>query len=107
MNDIVHDRQAAVTAAGDTFAPGRDPHHAHPANLAHHFQTPEQQYASAKMGMWVFLATELLMFGGLFCAYSVYRHNHPEVFLYAHHYLDKSLGALNTVILISSSLTMA
>ena len=57
--------------------------------------------------MWVFLGTELLMFGGLFCAYSVYRHNHPEVFLYGHHYLDKSLGALNTVILITSSLTMA
>jgi cytochrome c oxidase subunit 3 len=57
--------------------------------------------------MWMFLGTELLMFGGLFCAYSVYRHNHPEVFEYAHQYLDKKLGAINTLILITSSLTMA
>jgi len=57
--------------------------------------------------MWMFLGTEVLMFGGLFCAYAVYRHNHPEVFEYAHQYLDKNLGALNTIILITSSLTMA
>jgi cytochrome c oxidase subunit 3 len=63
--------------------------------------------ASAKLGMWVFLATEILMFGGLFCAYSVYRHNHPEVFEFAHQYLDKTLGAINTLVLITSSLTMA
>src|SRR3954452_12303624 len=106
MNDLVHNQQAGVAAAGDTFSAARDPHH-HPANLAHHFETPEQQYASAKMGMWVFLATELLMFGGLFCAYSVYRHNHPEVFEFAHRYLDRTLGAINTIILITSSLTMA
>src|SRR3954467_8139462 len=80
---------------------GHDPH------LAHHFDTPEQQFASGKLGMWVFLATEILMFGGLFCAYSVYRHNHPDVFEVAHKALDKSLGAINTIVLITSSLTMA
>jgi cytochrome c oxidase subunit 3 len=109
MSDLVSQQQAAVALAGDTSAPARDHHH-HPhgnPNLAHHFDTPEQQYGSAKIGMWVFLATELLMFGGLFCAYSVYRHNHPEVFLYAHHYLDKTWGAINTVVLLASSLTMA
>ncbi len=89
-----------------------DPHaehggNGHDPNLAHHFDTPEQQYTSAKLGMWIFLGTELLMFGGLFCAYSVYRHNHPEVFVYAHKFLDKWLGAVNTVVLITSSLTMA
>ena len=85
-----------------------DPHgNGHPAFLAHHFDTPEQQFASGKLGMWVFLATEILMFGGLFCAYAVYRYNHPDVFMYAHHYLDRGLGALNTAILIASSLTMA
>ena len=57
--------------------------------------------------MWLFLATEILFFGGLFVAYSVYRFNHPEVFIFGHHFLDKSLGALNTVILICSSLTAA
>jgi cytochrome c oxidase subunit 3 len=82
--------------------------HAHPPHLAHHFDTPEQQYFSAKLGMWVFLGTEILMFGGLFCAYSVFRHNHPAVFAFAAEaYLNTSLGALNTVILITSSLTMA
>jgi len=57
--------------------------------------------------MWIFLATEILLFGGLFCAYAVYRSNHPEIFVYAHRYLDVPLGALNTAILICSSLTMA
>jgi cytochrome c oxidase subunit 3 len=79
----------------------------HDPHLAHHFETPEQQYISGKLGMWMFLGTEVLMFGGLFCAYAVYRHNHPEVFEYAHQYLDKKLGAINTIILITSSLTMA
>lgn len=82
-------------------------HTAHDPNLAHHFDTPQQQFSSAKLGMWIFLATEILMFGGLFCAYAVYRANHPDVFLYAHHYLDKNLGAINTIILLASSFTMA
>jgi cytochrome c oxidase subunit 3 len=85
---------------------GQHAHH-HDPHLAHHFETPDQQYTSGKLGMWMFLGTEVLMFGGLFCAYAVYRHNHPEVFEYAHQYLDKNLGALNTIILITSSLTMA
>jgi cytochrome c oxidase subunit 3 len=79
----------------------------HDPHLAHHFETPEQQYTSGKLGMWMFLGTEVLMFGGLFCAYAVYRHNHPEVFAYAHQYLNRTLGAINTIVLITSSLTMA
>ncbi len=81
--------------------------HDHPAHLAHHFETSEQQMESGKLGMWVFLATEILMFGGLFCAYSVYRGNHPEVFLFAHQYLDTFWGAVNTAVLLASSFTMA
>ena len=57
--------------------------------------------------MWLFLATEVLLFGGLFCAYSVYRHNHPELFAYSSHFLNTTLGATNTCVLILSSLTMA
>jgi cytochrome c oxidase subunit 3 len=106
MSELVNKQQAAVALAGDTHSPTRDHHH-HPPHLAHHFDTLEQQFASAKLGMWVFLATELLMFGGLFCAYSVYRHNHPEIFEFGHQYLDKTLGAINTIVLITSSLTMA
>jgi cytochrome c oxidase subunit 3 len=82
-------------------------HAEHPPHLAHHFATPQQQFQSGKLGMWVFLATEVLMFGGLFCAYAVYRQNHPDVFAEAHKALDKNLGAINTIILITSSLTMA
>jgi cytochrome c oxidase subunit 3 len=75
--------------------------------LAHHFDTPTQQYDSDKLGMWLFLVTEILLFGGLFCAYSVYRANHPDIFLFAHTFLDKTLGGINTMVLIFSSFTMA
>ncbi|MEM8737707.1 MAG: cytochrome c oxidase subunit 3 [Planctomycetota bacterium] len=82
-------------------------HHDHPPHLAHHFETPEQQMESGKLGMWVFLATEILMFGGLFCAYAVYRANNPDVFLFAHRALDTQWGAINTAVLLASSFTMA
>jgi len=84
-----------------------DDHHDHPPFLAHHFDTPQQQYDAGKLGMWLFLITEILFFSGLFCAYLVYRALHPEIFLYAHTLLDTKLGAINTVVLIVSSLTMA
>ncbi len=82
-------------------------HGEHPPHLAHHFDTPEQQFESGKLGMWVFLATELLMFGGLFCAYAVYRGNHPGIFEAGHRALSPTMGTINTVVLLASSLTMA
>jgi cytochrome c oxidase subunit 3 len=81
--------------------------HEHPPWLAHHFDTPQQQFSAAKLGMWIFLVTEILFFSGLFVAYAVYRRNHPEVFMDGHLLLDTSWGAINTVVLIFSSLTMA
>lgn len=78
-----------------------------PFPLAHHFADPDQQLQSGKFGMWLFLATEVLLFGGLFCAYALYRALHPEVFHNAHFFLDTNLGALNTVVLLFSSLTVA
>jgi cytochrome c oxidase subunit 3 len=81
-------------------------HEASP-HLQHHFDTEEQQFDAGKLGMWLFLATEILLFGGMFVAYAIYRANHPEIFIYAHQYLDKVLGGTNTVILLCSSLTMA
>ncbi len=75
--------------------------------LAHHFETPAQQFDSAKLGMWLFLATEVLFFGALFVAYAVLRSRFPEVFSYASHYLDTVMGGVNTCVLIVSSLTMA
>lgn len=81
-------------------------HHAHPY-LQHHFDTPQQQFDAGKLGIWLFLVQEVLFFSGLFCAYTVYRSQYPEVFNYAHYYLDTNLGALNTIVLIFSSLTAA
>ena len=89
-----------------TTAPQHDTHE-HPRFLAHHFDTPQQQFDSGKLGIWLFLTTEILLFSGLFCAYAVYRAIHPEVFEYAHQYLDKTMGAINTIVLIFSSFTMA
>jgi cytochrome c oxidase subunit 3 len=80
---------------------------AHPSFLAHHFATPARQMQAAKLGIWLFLATELLMFSGLFCAYAVYRGRHPEIFILAGRFLNWKLGALNTIVLLCSSLTMA
>ena len=79
----------------------------HPAHLAHHFSDSAQQSESAKLGMWLFLLTEILLFGGLFVAYTVYRTWNPDMFINAHRFLDVNMGTLNTVVLISSSLTMA
>ena len=79
----------------------------HDPHLAHHFPDAATQFEAGKLGMWIFLATEVLLFGGLFCAYAVYRANHPEIFIYAHQFLDKVLGGINTAVLIVSSLTMA
>lgn len=77
------------------------------AFMAHHFNTPGQQAGAAKFGMWVFLSTEILMFSGLFLAYFIVRMLYPDMVLEAHENLDKTAGGINTVVLITSSLTMA
>ncbi len=86
---------------------GAHGHGDHPEHLAHHFDTENQQFDAGKLGIWVFLVTEILFFSGLFCAYAIWRTNHPEVFLYAHHYLSTFWGTFNTVVLLFSSLTAA
>ena len=78
----------------------------HPA-LAHHFENLDQQKEASTLGMWVFLVTEVLFFGGLFATYSIYRGWYPDAFAAASQSLDLTLGAVNTVVLITSSLTMA
>ena len=86
-----------------------DGHHGHSQypHLAHHFDTPQQQFDAGKLGIWLFLLTEVLFFAGLFCAYTVYRAIRPEVFVYAHYFLDTKMGAINTCVLLLSSLTAA
>lgn len=82
--------------------------HGDPAeHLAHHFDDKQQQFDSGKLGIWLFLVTEVLFFSGLFCAYTLYRAHHPEVFTAASKFLDTTLGAVNTVVLLFSSLTAA
>ncbi|RYZ58797.1 MAG: cytochrome c oxidase subunit 3 family protein [Proteobacteria bacterium] len=97
----------AAEGAHAKHAHGEGGHHAHPKYLAHHFDTPMQQFDAAKLGMWAFITTELLMFGGLFVAYALFKAKEPEVFLAAHHHLDKVMGATNTIVLLFSSLTAA
>ena len=94
--------EAAVHGDGH----GHDDHD-HPPFLAHHFDDPEQQYDSGKLGMWLFLVTEILFFSGMFCAYALYRSIHPEVWTFASQFLNSTLGAINTGVLLFSSLTMA
>src|SRR6476620_2055255 len=85
----------------------RGEHHSeHDPRLQGHFATFEQQFDAAKIGMWLFLATEILLFGGLFVGFALQQAAHPLAFIEAHHHLDKSLGALNTVVLLFSSFTM-
>ncbi|MCM2370849.1 cytochrome c oxidase subunit 3 [Aporhodopirellula aestuarii] len=81
--------------------------HDHPAWLAHHFDTPEQQFDSGKLGIWLFLVTEVLFFSGMFCAYAMFRMLRPEVFEGCSQFLNTKLGAINTGVLLFSSLTMA
>lgn len=78
----------------------------HPA-LAHHFENLDQQRAAGLLGMWAFLATEVLFFGGLFVGYTVFRLWYPQVFAEASRHLNIYLGTANTAILLGSSLTMA
>ncbi|MHC4876174.1 MAG: cytochrome c oxidase subunit 3 family protein, partial [Planctomycetota bacterium] len=81
--------------------------HDHPPFLQHHWENPKQQFEAGKLGMWLFLATEVLLFGGLFCGYAIWRANHPEMFKFGSTFLDTTMGAINTAVLIASSLTMA
>ena len=75
-------------------------HSDHPAHLQHHFVSSEQQFDAAKMGMWLFLVTEILLFSGMFVAYTVYRSWHPEVFVLSSELLNPWLGGLNTIVLL-------
>ena len=75
--------------------------------LRHHFENEDQQKEASSLGMWVFLLTEIMFFGGMFMAYLAYRQIYPDSFAAASSKLDVTLGAMNTVVLICSSLTMA
>jgi cytochrome c oxidase subunit 3 len=75
--------------------------------VAHQFDDTEQQFEASSLGMWVFLLTEVMFFGGLFVGYIVYRSAYPEAWALGSNTLDVMLGGVNTAVLIASSLTMA
>jgi len=81
-------------------------HHHHPA-LQHHFEDLEQQHEASTLGMWLFLVTEVMFFGGLVLAYTLYRIWYPTAWALGSEELNIYLGGVNTVVLIASSLTMA
>ena len=80
---------------------------AHHPKLAHHFENLADQREASSLGMWLFIAQEIMFFGGMFLAYTVYRNLYPQAFAEASHHLDWKLGGINTAVLICSSLTMA
>ena len=105
----------------DAGSLGTSPAHGHPAlsggaeghgveghpRLQHHFYNMDQQLEASTLGMWVFLVTEIMFFGGLFMAYILYRYWYPDAWAAASNHLNVRMGAANTVVLIVSSLTMA
>ena len=76
------------------------------AGLKHHFDDSAQQLESSTLGMWVFLLTEIMFFGGMFGAYTVYRNLYPDAFASTSHFMNLTIGAINTGVLICSSFTM-
>jgi cytochrome c oxidase subunit 3 len=94
----------AVAAHG---AHGHDAHADEPSYLHHHFDDMEQQRESTLLGMWSFLVTEIMMFGGLFFVYTLFRWKFPIAYIAGAHHLDWPLGTANTAVLLVSSLTMA
>jgi cytochrome c oxidase subunit 3 len=84
-----------------------DEHHEHHPFLQHHFEDLGQQHEASTLGMWAFLATEILFFGGALCAYWVYRITYPEAWAVGAAQQNWFMGAINTIVLIISSLTMA
>jgi cytochrome c oxidase subunit III len=97
----------STEVVGDIRVNSPDGHAPVATALAHHFENLEQQREAGTLGMWVFLVTEVMFFGGLFLAYIVYRTLYPAAFAAASHHLDVPLGGVNTIVLICSSLTMA
>lgn len=81
-------------------------HDAGPGFLAHHFDDRSQQREAATLGMWAFLATEVLFFGGLFAGYAAYRFSYPDAWVEGSQHLSIPLGTINTTVLLTSSLTV-
>lgn len=84
-----------------------DKAHSGKHHFAHHFKSALHEFETAKQGIWLFMVTEILMFGGLFVGYFIYHSKYPEMFTEGASYLDYKMGFINTLVLIFSSFTMA
>jgi cytochrome c oxidase subunit 3 len=106
---VVSETHAPVAGThGAHHAAGHDDHgHGHHGALQHQFDDLEQQRDSNYLGMWLFLATEIMMFGGLFFTYTLYRTQFEPAFFEGCRHLNITLGTINTFVLLFSSLTMA
>jgi cytochrome c oxidase subunit 3 len=100
-------RRMSETVSSGLPAHAERHHVGHGPELRHHFEEAEQQHEASTLGMWVFLATEILFFGGLFTAYTIYRSFYLPGFEAGSRLLDVKAGAANTAVLIGSSFTMA
>lgn len=80
---------------------------ARPGTVAHQFDDAQQQREASELGMWAFLLTELMLFGGFFVGYAAYRYTYPAAFIEGSSHLDVFMGGINTAVLICSSLSMA
>lgn len=96
---ITHPPEPEIHASHDV--------HDHPFYQKHHFETAEQQREAASFGMWLFLLTEIMFFGGLFFAYLLYRNWYYDAFVSASNSISMPMGLINTIVLITSSFTMA
>lgn len=96
----------SIATTPDEMTAGPGPHE-HPAFLRHHFEDIGQQREAASFGMWIFLLTEVMFFGGMFCAYLIFRNWYHAAFVAGSNTLDITLGTTNTAVLIGSSFTMA
>jgi heme/copper-type cytochrome/quinol oxidase subunit 3 len=97
-----------VTTAHEAHEEGHEEHGHHGSPFVqHHYDDAQHQFDSGKLGIWLFLAQEVLFFSALFVAYVLYRVHHGELYSYAHKYLDVKWGAINTAVLITSSLSAA
>jgi cytochrome c oxidase subunit 3 len=88
--------EPALSHGGEAGALSPDFH------VAHHFDSADTQFDAGKLGIWLFLVTEVLLFGGLFCAFAIFRTWYFAGFVEGHHHLDKIMGGINTVVLITS-----
>ncbi len=96
-----------MSVSTEAASHSHDVHADHPEYMRHQFDDMDQQNDAANLGMWLFLLTEVMFFGGFFLGYSIYRTEYYDSFVNGSHHLDVFLGGLNTVALITSSVTMA